>query len=127
MPFRALRSTTAQVDALGDGLRREREVDAHAAVLVEVARAIVPVGVQPIGVRVDAAEHVFHAPVAQRPHRGAFRFGDMRRADERLRVPDVAVFGRDIEVAEHDQRVGRAIRAPRASRGARRATTSLRS
>ena len=98
--------------ALGDGARPEHEVDAHAAVLVEVAGAVVPVAVEPIGVGVHAPEQVFHAPLLEL--RDGFAFGrrHVRRADELRRVPHVAVFGRDVEVAEHDERVvGRVLAA----------------
>ena len=65
VPLRALRSMTAHVTRSATGRVAEHEVDAHAAVLVEVAGAVVPVAVEPVGVGVHAAEEVFHAPLLE--------------------------------------------------------------
>ena len=51
-------------DAVGERARHEREVDAHAAVLVEVAAPVVPVGEEVVGV-VLRAERVDEAPLAE--------------------------------------------------------------
>ncbi len=99
----------APPDAVHQRLGHVREVDAHAAVLVEVAAAVVPVGEQ-LFLGVQDAEPVDEAPVAQLGDRGAFGLGDVRVADERLRRPQVAVLGRDVEVAHHHDRVAGLVR-----------------
>ena len=102
MPLRALRSTTAHEIRWASGWVTEREVDPHAAVLVEVAPAVVPVGEQAVVV-VDGAERVHHAPFAEVCDGLALGRGDVGRALERLHRPEVAVLRRDVEVAEHGQ------------------------
>ena len=105
MPLRALRSTTAHVARSASGALGEHEVDAHAAVLVEVAAAVVPVGVETV-VGVALAEHVDEAPLAQAADGVALGAGDVRGTLERLGGPHVAVFGGDVEVAEDGDVVG---------------------
>src|SRR3954452_15107911 len=53
---------------LGHRRGREREVDAHAAVLVEVAGAVVPIGEQAADTVVAAPERVFETPLLERAH-----------------------------------------------------------
>ena len=95
---------------LGDGRGGQHEVDAHAAVLVEVAGAVVPVGVQPAVVGPAPAEDVLEPPRLQGRDGLALGRRDVRRPLEGLRVPDVAVLGGDVEVAGHDHRRVRAAR-----------------
>src|SRR5689334_7076881 len=73
----------------------EEVVDAHAIILVEIARAIVPPCVparlgmaQPVSVDKTSAEET--------PERFAFRFRDMCSAVARGGIPHVDIFRRDI-------------------------------
>ena len=124
LPLRALRSTSDHTARSAIGARGEHQVDAQAAVLVEVAGAVVPPRVQAVAV-VVLAEDVDEAPVDEAGERGPLGGRDVGGADELGRVVDVAVVGGDVEVAADDH-VGRRV-APRVevARRAGRATRSL--
>ena len=105
VPLRALRSTPAHVIRAGDRCGGEDEVDAHTAVLMKIARPVVPVAVEAVGVGIHAPERILQTPFLESGHGLALGFGDVRGADEPLGIPYVAIFGRNVEVAHHDERV----------------------
>ena len=76
------------------------QVDAHAHVLGEGARAVVPVGerVRPLH---RLGHDVVQPEGAQVGQRLPFRRGDVGRPDEHRRVPHVGVGRRHVEVARH--------------------------
>ncbi len=104
LPLRASRSISAHTTRSAIGARHQQVVDAHAEVLVEVARAVVPpavalaFGVQlPVGVDQPPGTQVGERLPLARRH--------VRAAVAPRRIPDVGVVGRDVEVAADDQRL----------------------
>ena len=106
LPLRASRSISAATVRCASGAGDQQVVDAHAEVLVEHARAVVPPRVAP-GLRVPRAVGVDEAPAAEAREGLALRRRDVGAAVARPRVPDVDVLGGDVEVAAEDQRLGR--------------------
>ena len=96
-------------DSLGDGRGREHVVDPHAAVLVEVAGAVVPVACR-AGRRPDTRGGTCLRVPTPRARATALRSGSVTcvAPTNAFGIPDVAVGGRDVEVAAAHERVGRA-------------------
>ena len=67
---------------------------------MEVAGAVVPPGVQAPSV-VVTPEHVDESPRFEFCERSPLRFAHVGRSVHRIRIPDVTIFGRDVEVAAH--------------------------
>src|SRR5688572_30097212 len=81
-------------------------VDAHAQVLVEVARAVVVPGEAP-GLRADRSVAIREAPIEKRGELGALLWRDVRAAVDGLLVPDIDGRWGDVHVATDYQRVVR--------------------
>src|SRR5688572_1510576 len=88
--------------ALGERRRREHQVDAQAPVAAERVHPVVPPA--PGILRLfEAAEQVGKAKRRDSPERLAFRGADVDRSFPLRRVVHVAVFRRDVEIADDQQ------------------------
>ena len=97
----------APLDAIGDGLRGQHEIDAHAATLVEVATAVVPPRVHRAMPSDGSAHDVVEAAADDVGEGVALGLARVGGADERLGVVHVDVGRGDVEVAGDDHRIAR--------------------
>ena len=95
-----------ELTALRDRSCSKNQVDAQPATLMEVAGAIIPPAVQ-LRIVVLLTKQICHTPVAECSEFGALSRADMGGTDELLRVVDVQIGWRDVEVARHDHLLGR--------------------
>ena len=105
LPLRACRSIQAACTRPATRRRREHQVDAHPAVLVEHAGAIVPVAEHP-PVGPALAHDVVEPELLDRRERSALGRRDVRLAHVGLGVEHVLVGRRDVHVAADDRRLG---------------------
>ncbi len=91
---------------LGNRGAGKGEIDAHALVLGEHQRPVVPVG-EDLFVRPPCARDVHQAEVGQSSQGLAFGVGDVGGVDEVGRVPHVGVGGSDVEITAGEYRRGR--------------------
>ena len=98
----AFRGAFILIDADRPGVVRERRgrplhVDAHALVLPETPRRVVPVRVARV------VGDVGKSFILERGQSVAFTWGDVRVPNEELRIPHVGVMGCDVPIADEGQ------------------------
>ena len=102
LPLRASRSISAHTVRVGDRTGHQQMIDAHAEVLVEVCRRGSPTTCS-AGLGVVKSIRVDQSPTAEPTEGLSLGRRDVRPAVAGLRIPDVVVFGGDVEVAAERQ------------------------
>src|SRR5689334_18827215 len=92
--------------ALCEGARRQQLIDPHSEVLVEVPRAVIPPGIAP-GLGMLRTVDIFEPPLTEPAPGLALARRDVGRSAEHVRIPDVDVLRRDVEIPAEYERLGR--------------------